>query len=168
MRLRNAHCVFLCAHIHTCPKRHMWMGGGQAGPPPRLPHPSGASTTPSTLLLSPIHSMLSAGVLGLGPSSIPTGTQHATAWVPCIGCVHCHRSHPTTILLSVWCDPLPEHGSGAISHPVAVGIAEPRFTTACMTAGVVVMWVWSWSPSWTVWFARPANGHPAGTPHYFK
>ena len=22
-------------------------------------------------------------------------------------------------------------------------------------------------PSWTVWFARPANGHPAGTPHYF-
>lgn len=29
------------------------------------------------------------------------------------------------------------------------------------------MWVWSWSPSWTVWFARPANGHPAGTPHYF-
>ena len=49
--------------------------------------PGGASTTQPTLLLGPIHSLPCAGALGLGPSSIPMGTQHATAWVPCLGMV---------------------------------------------------------------------------------
>ena len=29
------------------------------------------------------------------------------------------------------------------------------------------MWVWPRSHSWTVWLARPAIGHQAGTPNHF-
>ena len=62
-------------------------GGGRLAHPLRYSHPVVQAPLQPTPLLSPIHSLLCAGVLGLGPSSIPMGTQHATAWVPCLGMV---------------------------------------------------------------------------------
>ena len=56
-------------------------GGGRLAHPLRYSHPVVQAPLQPTPLLSPIHSLLCAGVLGLGPSSNPKGTQAATAWV---------------------------------------------------------------------------------------
>ena len=73
--LWHAHWIL---HIRACPERHARMGGGQSGPTPQLLLPGGASTTPSTLLLDPIHSMLSAGVNGSSP---PRWEHNTRQWV---------------------------------------------------------------------------------------
>ena len=57
------------------------MGGARLAHPLSYSLPVVQAPLQPTLLLSPIHSLLFAGVLGLGSSSIPTGTQAATAWV---------------------------------------------------------------------------------------
>ena len=60
---------------------------------------------------------------GLGPMS----------WVWSLSRVPPHH------LLSVWCDPLPGARLWCCQPSCVVGIAEPRFTTACGPAGVAVM-----------------------------
>ena len=70
----------------------------------------------------------------------PNGHPACHVLGPTFGYVLCHRSHPT-ICCRCGVTPCPEQGSRlhCCQPSCVVGIAEPRFTTACGPAAVVVM-----------------------------